>query len=924
MIRITTRWLAPLMAFALTACADDFTAPEAKAPWASNSVVASNTSITLRPALLASFGVVNLSGVSGDAAPSFGTGSVRGASTVAGQATQITLLPANLFGRGITLGEIARISYWTKTGSTHAADARDWAFSIYTKPFPGDLSTPTWYGGRFGAEPYFSRDISDPANTWNNWTTDGAANQLRFFESTAGAPGANFGSYTDPDWDTFKNGNHLGTSVSRSSQEVLDLRVSTGTGWANGFTGQLDGIRIELTDGSTATIDLEANLPACTATCYVDAATGNDALSGAAPDDAKKTIQAAVNQVSVAGTVIVAAGTYLTNPNLDKALSLLGANSGVAGNGSRGAESVIQGRATVNASNVRIDGFRFDGAGTNPAGIVNGIAGFASLTIENNVLTGYTGRAVTFGFAEGAALAATPASNITVRRNTFEAMAGDNATSLVIFNTNGVVVEDNVIRNDDVARIGRRGINLDGVRDARVEGNDVQNGRTDFSNSGAASTAAPWAVQLSMSDRSTERVTIENNSIGGALYGIVGLSQRNLIDVTITGNTLDNVWNAVALNSGTAVPAAGTAMSNLTVSRNVVRAYQHGVRLRNLHAPTSPVLPNGMPVSFANVTVTRNWLQPLAGGLNANVNGIFIEDVANITIDGGTTGTVAGSCNFWNDASGPGPVGPGSGSLVTARVDFSGWLISSNLDAACPPPDTEAPVVSNVAVTPNPAAYGTPVTLTAYATDNVGVTAASYSVNGVATGSFTFGPGTPVTLSVSLGTPAVGVYEICVTATDAANNPSNIECTMLAVYDPSAGFVTGGGWFMSPAGAYVADAGLTGKATFGFVSKYVKGKTLPTGNTEFQFKAGNLNFSSSAYEWLVVNQGGTNAQFKGTGALNGVPGYKFMVWAKDDTPDTFRIQIEDGAGTVVYDNKQDSSFGTALGGGSIVIHVPKK
>ena len=37
---------------------------------------------------------------------------------------------------------------------------------------------------------------------------------------------------------------------------------------------------------------------------------------------------------------------------------------------------------------------------------------------------------------------------------------------------------------------------------------------------------------------------------------------------------------------------------------------------------------------------------------------------------------------------------------------------------------------------------------------------------------------------------------------------------------------------------------LSGKANFGFVSQYEKGKTVPTGNTEFQFQTGNLNFKS--------------------------------------------------------------------------------
>ena len=36
---------------------------------------------------------------------------------------------------------------------------------------------------------------------------------------------------------------------------------------------------------------------------------------------------------------------------------------------------------------------------------------------------------------------------------------------------------------------------------------------------------------------------------------------------------------------------------------------------------------------------------------------------------------------------------------------------------------------------------------------------------------------------------------------------------------------------------------------------------------EFQFHAAGMNFHSESYQWLVVNQGGTNAQFKGTGTL---------------------------------------------------------
>ena len=131
---------------------------------------------------------------------------------------------------------------------------------------------------------------------------------------------------------------------------------------------------------------------------------------------------------------------------------------------------------------------------------------------------------------------------------------------------------------------------------------------------------------------------------------------------------------------------------------------------------------------------------------------------------------------------------------------------------------------------------------------------------------------------------------------------------------------------MSPAGAYVSDETLSGKANFGFVSKYQAGRTIPQGNTEFQFHAGNLNFKSSVYEWLVV--AGDRAQFKGEGTINGAGVYGFLLTGIDGSPDRFRIKIwNKSTSAVVYDNQmgqlEDSPAATDLGGGSIVIHTKK-
>ena len=132
---------------------------------------------------------------------------------------------------------------------------------------------------------------------------------------------------------------------------------------------------------------------------------------------------------------------------------------------------------------------------------------------------------------------------------------------------------------------------------------------------------------------------------------------------------------------------------------------------------------------------------------------------------------------------------------------------------------------------------------------------------------------------------------------------------------------TGGGWIT------VDDEG---KATFGFVSKYKKGASVPTGETQFQFKVADLNFHSSSYEMLVV--AGARAQYKGVGTINGAGNYGFMITAIDGQInggggiDKFRIKIwdKDNSDAIVYDNMigadESAEPTTALGGGSIVIH----
>jgi hypothetical protein len=235
--------------------------------------------------------------------------------------------------------------------------------------------------------------------------------------------------------------------------------------------------------------------------------------------------------------------------------------------------------------------------------------------------------------------------------------------------------------------------------------------------------------------------------------------------------------------------------------------------------------------------------------------------------------------------------------------------------------DKTAPVINSVLVSPGLVPVNTLVTFSVDAGDALsGIAKYEYRMDG--------GSWVEMVGGIATFTPdAAYVHEVEFRVTDKADNVAYSGKELLVVFDPDGGFVTGGGWIMSPEGAYAKDPTLTGKATFGFVSKYLKGANTPSGNTQFVFNAGGLNFHSTSYDWLVIS--GSKAQYKGYGNLNGESGYQFMLTATDGAVDMFRIKIwKIGSGEVVYDNQMGSAdsseLSTQIGGGSIVIHVPLK
>lgn len=238
------------------------------------------------------------------------------------------------------------------------------------------------------------------------------------------------------------------------------------------------------------------------------------------------------------------------------------------------------------------------------------------------------------------------------------------------------------------------------------------------------------------------------------------------------------------------------------------------------------------------------------------------------------------------------------------------------------------PVIDEIIAPVDPISLGTEANVTVFFTDDNLVEATINWGDGT---DIVYGDIVDQAIEWNYTYPAPGVYAVSIQLIDIGGKTADDIIRYIVVFDPAGGFITGGGWINSPVGAYMPDPLLGGKANFGFVAKYKKGKTVPEGNTEFQFRAGDLKFKSTLYDWLVI--AGAKAKFKGEGTINNFGNYGFMLSAIDgdlkDNVDRFRIKIWDKEANdlVVYDNEfasdETTDPSTMLGGGSIVIHNPK-
>ena len=501
---------------------------------------------------------------------------------------------------------------------------------------------------------------------------------------------------------------------------------------------------------------------------------------------------------------------------------------------------------------------------------------------------------------------------------------GANTVTLTVTDNNGnvssttatVTVEDNVT---PVALAQNVTVQLDASGNASITPQEVDAGSSDAC--GIASLALDVTsftcanvgantVTLTVTDNNgnvssiTDTVTVEDQVAPIALAHDVTV----VLDTNGAGST---TAEAVDAGSNDACGVASISISQADFDCSNVGANTVTLTVTDVNGNSS--------TATATVTVVDDTAPTII--VPPDIQSLNDPDICGAVVDLGIA-QVADNCGIKevkNDSPAVFPVGE---TIVNWVVEDVNGNISSSTQLVTI--DNDIPLITSIV---GPAE---PVRLDLWTSVSV-----DYTDNNVTEISIDWGDGTSSVSGSASGSigfhlyTSPGVYTIMVTVTDACGESAQQTYEFIVVYDPDGGFVTGGGWIYSEPGAYKSNTQLEGKANFGFVSKYKKGATVPTGNTVFQFKAGDLNYHSKDFEWLVITKG--KAQFKGVGTINGFGSYRFIITAIDADVNTndnfdidrFRIKIWSDQGGIVYDNGLSvENDGTVdIKGGSITVHT---
>jgi len=290
-------------------------------------------------------------------------------------------------------------------------------------------------------------------------------------------------------------------------------------------------------------------------------------------------IQAAINAASTGGVINVYAGNYVEDVSVNKSVTLLGANAGISGSATRGAETIISSAGTLPwapiqvwyADNVTVDGFTINGAAygltiddSNNANIVNNI-------IQNFNISGI----------DALMYSARSSNTLTIANNLIDG-AGSVANSIAVAGNSG----DTIIKNNEIINSAGNGIMLQNNDYAKVSNNTVTGTGTGY---GLVSSGTSNYLVVSGN-------TLTNNLVGASFNSAT-------IDLTGKSNTFNNNTTAIEFSENSSYTP--TELVDNTLGNQFINNSSTYIALKNgaFANATAPI--NAYFVSFDGEKVSE-------------------------------------------------------------------------------------------------------------------------------------------------------------------------------------------------------------------------------------------------------------------------------------------------------------------------------
>lgn len=358
------------------------------------------------------------------------------------------------------------------------------------------------------------------------------------------------------------------------------------------------------------------------------------------------TIQSAIDDASNGDTIAVDQGTYNESVNVNKSLTIEGAQSGVAGADSNGiqrsgSESTVTGQLNITVSNVSVNGFSFTNGG--PQVNITSPSTLSGVTVEDNIFSGYG----------SVGLPTSNAGNLSIMGNFFtNPLSSTESIQVKADSDAGGCDGTNVSNNVFVGASNNGGADINFSCTGSDSSNVTVSGNTDMNNTGGTSFTALSGI--------TDGIHVTDNHVTGS--------------------------------SGSAIFFWGGVTGSADVSNNIItggaskaiNVEDEGSTYGGVNTGTFTIDNNDLSGNDRSIYLGSGAFDN-ASTVTAHGNNLSGDTTAGFENDSTATTALAadGTSNWWGAANGPYDNVPGdgstagtnagSGTIAIGAVKYSPW-----------------------------------------------------------------------------------------------------------------------------------------------------------------------------------------------------------------------------------------------------------